>query len=267
MSCNNKRSRLEDSKSKSEPLTFWEKFVLNTVARYNKVMIFDLELDGQDRDTYTVSENRNDDMDHSPRKLGEAAADLDAATQIMMSEGHAQKATTSTYNTPDEQSANAAGESSSTNSAPEAKAKLPAALLASLESVRALSQKQSTQRYGKRSGNSNEDSSTSTPRTSNSCSNTNSNTPKFGPAQTAALSSTILHEDAARQEALISTRQTDKLSMQRRFLAEEEDVSPSYRDSDLMMSGALDAGDPRCDVCEKREREVEALVESGVVAL
>lgn len=43
--------------------------------------------------------------------------------------------------------------------------------------------------------------------------------------------------------------------------------SVGYREADLVMSGALEAGDSRCEVCEKREREVEGLVEGGVLAL
>ena len=52
--------------------------------------------------------------------------------------------------------------------------------------------------------------------------------------------------------------------MKRRMLAEE---GLPAEDEQLMMSGGLDAGDVRCEVCPAKKRAIDVLVEAGTVAL
>ncbi|KAM0723642.1 hypothetical protein Q7P37_000630 [Cladosporium fusiforme] len=287
MPCNNQRRRLETStfKKREHPtatpaakktffLTFWEKFVLRQAASHNKVMVFALDLDGNDgQQTRMMSSNGNNGNDMCGSKAHDKA-ELDAATSIMMAENQAQKAAVSTSDMSHEHQQHAGTEADADadadtsagaeTTAAETQARLPPALLASLNSVRALSQNQTQNPTNSNSVSPSKSKPTTSP----------SNTPTFGPAQLASLPATTLHEDAVRQEALVRTRRAHGLSMTRRLQAEEEEKQQqqqqevqAYREEDLVMSGALEAGNARCEVCAKREREVEGLVESGVVAL
>jgi hypothetical protein len=86
----------------------------------------------------------------------------------------------------------------------------------------------------------------------------------FGAYQLLALSPETLRDDAERQAALIKGRSTAGLTMKRRMLAEE---GLSVADEQLTMSGALDRGDVRCEVCAARERAMGGLEEAGIVGL
>ena len=52
--------------------------------------------------------------------------------------------------------------------------------------------------------------------------------------------------------------------MKRRMLADE---GLPASDEKLEMSGALEVGDVRCEVCAARKRDLDWLVEAGIVAL
>lgn len=86
----------------------------------------------------------------------------------------------------------------------------------------------------------------------------------FGPSDLLVLSPATFREDAERQAALIKARPTEGMTMKRRMLAEE---GLPAEDEQLMMSGGLDAGDVRCEVCPARKRAIDVLVEAGTVAL
>jgi hypothetical protein len=83
----------------------------------------------------------------------------------------------------------------------------------------------------------------------------------FGPNQANALSPETLHDDAERQAALVKMRPTGGLTVKRITL------KASVREDELVMSGALDLGDVRCEVCAARERAMFGLEEAGIVAL
>lgn len=86
----------------------------------------------------------------------------------------------------------------------------------------------------------------------------------FGPNDLLALSPATFREDVERQAALIKVRASEGLTMKRRMLAEE---GLPAEDEQLMMSGGLDAGDVRCEVCPAKKRAIDVLVEAGTVAL
>lgn len=86
----------------------------------------------------------------------------------------------------------------------------------------------------------------------------------FGAYQLLALSPETLRDDAERQAVLVKGRPTEGLTMKRRMLAEE---GLSAHDDELTMSGALDSGDIRCEVCAAKERAMGGLHEAGIVAL
>lgn len=82
----------------------------------------------------------------------------------------------------------------------------------------------------------------------------------FGPAQLHTLAPEILRKEAERQAALFKPCPTKGLTMKRRLeLDQQEEL--------LMMSGALDVDDGRCEVCAARERAMGGLEEAGIVAL
>lgn len=247
MPCNNKHKRPKRPKKRLElpsPLTLWEAHVLSLSKRSNKRIIFDMEMDSNDDKKISITSNNMDKNDE--------AADFDAATQQMMSENQVPKATT-TPNVLEEHP---------TEIPTETTAKLPPALLASLESVRSLSQNNPNTTID----NTKASNPPSTPTSQLSNPSTTSTHKYFGPHQTAALTPTTLHDDALRQEALIRTRSAGELTLKRRLAAEEE-MAAAYREEDMMMSGALEEGDARCEVCQRRERAGEGGVESGVLAL
>jgi hypothetical protein len=86
----------------------------------------------------------------------------------------------------------------------------------------------------------------------------------FGTNELLALSPETFRDEAERQAALIKARPSEGLTMKRRFMAEE---GLPVLDEQLMMSGALSAGDVRCEVCAAKERAMAGLGEAGIVAL
>lgn len=200
-------------------------------ASEKKVMLFDLELEDQEPKL-----NISTSISHEKRKM----LDLDTATTIAMQE---------------RQRSVSAPIPANPNQLPcteaEGTGKIPPAFLASLEPVYNLSNPSASQ-------------STTTTTTPNSITLDSSHHIAFGPKQELALSPQILHDDDKRQAALIRTRRTEGLTMKRRLLAEE---ASSVREEDLMMSGALDVGDVRCEVCAAKERAMGGLEEAGIVAL
>lgn len=86
----------------------------------------------------------------------------------------------------------------------------------------------------------------------------------FGPNELYALSPATFREETERQSALVKVRPTEGMTMKRRLLAEE---ALPVGDEQVMMSGALEWGDVRCEVCAARERAMGGLEEAGIVAL
>jgi hypothetical protein len=88
----------------------------------------------------------------------------------------------------------------------------------------------------------------------------------FGPKQLSALSPEIQHSESKRQESLVKTRSTASLTIQKRRLLLADEAG-AIREEDVVMSGALDWADVRCEVCAARERAMSGLEEAGIVAL
>jgi len=86
----------------------------------------------------------------------------------------------------------------------------------------------------------------------------------FGPNELYALLPATFREDTERQAALVKVLPTQGMTMKRRLLA--EDALP-VRDEQVEMSGGLERGDVRCEVCAARERAMGGLEEAGIVAL
>jgi hypothetical protein len=241
MSCNNKPETIAHRTSSTPsspngPAALWEHVVLHRSSK-EEVMLSDLEIEDS---------KANANSNHSDRKMSA----LDAATTIVMHERqHSVSApVTAMADTTD------AVETVAADSATETETKLRAALLASLEH-----------------------SSEPEAQTSSSnatASDINSISPKtspshhiaFGPTHLLTLSPEIQHSEAARQESLIKTCSTVSLTIQKRrpLLA---DAAGAIREEEVVMSGALDWADVRCEVCAARERAMGGLEETGIVAL
>lgn len=88
----------------------------------------------------------------------------------------------------------------------------------------------------------------------------------FGTPQDLALTSETLHDDAERQANLVRTKATKGLTFQQRL---EADDQLQHRGEEVTMSGALDFGDVRCEICAARERVMldGGLGNVGIVAL
>lgn len=198
-------------------------------------MLFDLEL--EDQETNFSTSTRISTINKKHQML-----DLDTATTVAMQE---------------RQRSLSAPTPSKPNQPPSTEAegmrKIPPAFLASLDPVSTLFNPASYALH-----------STSATTTPNSITLDSPHHVKFGLKQELALSPQTLHDDDKRQAALITTRRTEGLTMKRRLLAEE---ASSVREEDLRMSGALDVGDVRCEVCAARERAMGGLEEAGIVAL
>jgi hypothetical protein len=239
------------SSHSNEPATLKEHFVLHRLSK-EEVMIFDLDIE----DT-----NANTSNNHSNRRMSA----LDAATTIVMEECQRQrcvsapaKINTPTAGTTTPHTASTAdGLLTISNPAPETEAgpeaeaetetetKLRAALAASLEPTAPFN---------------------STTMDSNSKFGTSPGHITFGPKQLSALSPDIQDEETKRQETLVKTRSTASLTIQkRRFLLADE--AAAIREEEVVMSGALDWADVRCEVFAARERAMSGLEEAGIVAL
>lgn len=215
-------------KRQKELPTLWEAFVLHKAAK-KTVMLFDLELE-EDKD-------RVDNGHGKKTRKCRRKQTMNPEQNNDMSES------------PNSHSTNAINmeETNPQQTSPKPESKLPTALLASLDCVRSLSR----------------NSLATNPSTSSTHSKTSNEYVYFGPKQERLLSPTVLHDDAERQEALIKTSPLPEGLTRKRKLITVETVQPD----DMIMSGALEAGDARCEVCEKRERAIEGLEDVGVVAL
>lgn len=216
MPCNeSQRTRaISNASCAGEPRTLWEEYVLQAASQKN-AMMFNIDIDdAKKREKKLAAEQQQNERKDSV-----------AATEEM------------------EQTKNAEGKNVE-DTATTIESKLPAALLASIESVHSLS------------------------RTSSSLPRDDSHTPDscqhvfFGPKETLALTPKTIHDDAEKQEALIKTCPAEALTMKRRLRLEE-----AGSNGKAMMSGALEAGDGRCEWCVKAENAMEPLVDIGVVAL
>lgn len=199
-------------------------------ASEKKLMLFDLEID----DEKTINANRK------KRKMSA----LDAATAVAMKERDRSfsapaNITTMTLNVAD-------SASSSPRSNPKAKAEvdLSPTIHANLEPISSLSKSHNSQQ----------------PTSFDSVTLDSPHEINFGPAQLHALAPEILRKEAERQAALIKPCPTKGLTMKRRLELDQQDEL-------LMMSGALDVDDGRCEVCAARERAMSGLEEAGIVAL
>lgn len=200
-------------------------------ASEKKVMLFDLELGDQEPKPNAITRISTINKKHQ-------MLDLDTATTIAMQE---------------RQRSVSAPMPVKRIEAPDAgrEGKIPPAFLASLEPVYTLSTPPASQ-------------STSATTTPSSITLDSSHDITFGPKQELALSPQTLHDDDKRQAAPIRPRQIEGLTMKRRLLADE---ASRVREEDLMMSGALDVGDVRCEVFAAREMAMGGLEEAGIVAL
>lgn len=231
MPCNNTNAskRKTSNASYVEPATLWEHFVLHK-ATEKKLRIFDLEISDK---------KPKDKQDKNNTRLGKMSSALDAATALIMRE-HRQRSVSAPA------PANVADLiSPSKNKTTEAK--LPPALLASISAANTLS-----------------NTSSNSSATSSKPAYPSGGERIFGSAHQHLLSPEVLNADAERQEDLIRTAQTKGLTLKKRMLA---DHSLDGHEEEAMMSGALEAGDLRCDVCAARERAMSGLEEAGIVAL
>jgi hypothetical protein len=252
MSCNNKAQIIAHKPSKTasfnEPATLREHFVLHRLSK-EEVMLFDPEIE---------EPKANANNNHSNRKMSA----LDAATTMVMDERQRCASAPAKINTPTmtattntakntATAADGAPTKSNTTTEPETEAetetKLRAALLASLEP-------------------------TAQPKPQASPSSPDFAPPSsrdhitFGPKQLSALSPEIQHSESKRQESLVKTRSTASLTIQKRRLLLADEAG-AIREEDVVMSGALDWADVRCEVCAARERAMSGLEEAGIVAL
>jgi hypothetical protein len=250
MSCNNNLQTIAHKTSKTfsspnEPATFWEHIVLHKTSQ-KEIMLFDLEI--EDKEANTSNNNPNCKM-----------SALDAATNIMMEER--QRCVSAPENISTTMATDtaiaAAAHCVPTQPRPtsetetETEMKFRAAILADLERSSRLES-----------------------QTSPSDSDPNSLPPPshhmiFGPIQLLALSPETQHDEAKRQEALVKTRSTASLTLttKRRLSFRDDRSGAIVRDEELVMSGALDWADVRCEVCAARERAMGGLEEAGIVAL
>lgn len=216
MPCNElQRTRaISNASYAGEPRTLWEEYVLQAASQKN-AMMFDIDIDdAKKREKKLAAEQRQNERKDS-------VAATEEMEQTKGAEGKNLEGATTTI-----------------------ESKLPAALLASIESVHSLS------------------------RNSSSLASDDSHTPDssqhiyFGLKETLALTPKTIHDDAEKQQALIKTCPADGLTMKHRLRLEEAGSSGK-----AMMSGALEAGDGRCEWCVKAEKAMEPLVDVGVVAL
>lgn len=200
-------------------------------ASEKKLMLFDLEID----DEKTINANRK------KRKMSA----LDAATAVAMKERNRSFSAPANITMTTRNVADSA--SSSPYPEPKAKAKAdlsPTTIHATLEPVSSLSNSHNSQQ----------------PTSFDSVTLDSPHEINFGPAQLHALAPEILRKEAERQAALIKPCPTKGLTMKRRLELDQQDEL-------LMMSGALDVDDGRCEVCAARERAMSGLEEAGIVAL
>jgi hypothetical protein len=214
-------------------------------------MLFDLEIEHT---------NANTNNNHPKRKMSA----LDAATTIATEErqrcvsapAKINTTTTTTSNTATAATPHTASAADHVPPNPNPLAgteigmKLRAVILANLERSSELEPEPQTSPYN-----------SPPPTSSPSCGHIT-----FGPKHLSTLSPEIQHYESKRQESLVKTRSTASLTIQKRRLLLADEAG-AIREEDVMMSGALDWADVRCEVCAARERAMSGLEEAGIVAL
>lgn len=229
MSCNNNSPSNKKPNTSNEPATVWEHFVLHKASE-KKLMLFDLDIEHK-----RFKANKA----HKKKRSMSSAASLDAATTLAMNERQRAKSAPAPFNN----QASTTNETSNRNP--------PQAFRSTSNPFHSFSTQTTS-------------NSTSFATSFDSVTLDSSHSIAFGPQDLLALSPATLREDAERQAALIKVRPTEGMTMKRRMLAEE---GLPAEDEQLMMSGGLDAGDVRCEVCPAQRRAVDVLVEAGTVAL
>jgi hypothetical protein len=218
----------EKSNSSHEQATLWEHFVLHKASE-KKLMLFDLDI-----------ENKRFKANKSPKKNRTMSTGaLDTATINAMKER--QRANSAPGNTP----------ATTTNTTNTNETPPQACRCTHLDPNRSFSTQTTSQ-------------STSFATSFDSITLDSSHSITFGPVEYLALSPATLREESERQASLIKVRPSEGLTMKRRLLVEE---GLPVQDEQLMMSGGLDAGDVRCEVCTAKERAMGGLEEAGIVAL
>lgn len=229
MSCNNNSPFNKKPNASNEPATVWEHFVLHKASE-KKLMLFDLDIEHK-----RFKANKA----HKKKRSMSTAASLDAATTLAMNERQRAKSAPAPFNN----QVSTTTETSNRNP--------PQAFRSTFNPITSFSTQTTSQ-------------STSFANSFDSVTLDSSHSITFGPQDLLALSPATFRDDAERQAALVKVRPTEGMTMKRRMLAEE---GLPAEDEQLMMSGGLDAGDVRCEVCPAQRRAVDVLVEAGTVAL
>jgi len=231
MSCDNKAVIVDKTTHGLAPkdqATLWEHIVLDK-ASGKQMMLFDLDIEHK---RFQANKSQKKHKQQKKRKMSA----LDSATTFAFRERQRAYSAPVPGSTPTD--ANIETQTNGGSSKP------PQAFLATLEPI-------SSQ-------------STSFTTSFDSVTLDSSHNITFGTYQLLDLSPETLRDDAERQETLVKGRPTEGLTMKRRMLAEE---GLSVSDEQLTMSGALDRGDVRCEVCAARERAMGGLEEAEIVAL
>lgn len=227
MSCNNTPINGK-SNAYNEPATLWEHFVLHKASE-KKLMLFDLDIEHK-----RFKANKS----HKKKRSMSSAATFDAATTFAMNERQRAKSAPAPFD-------NQPSTTNDTNRNP------LQAFRSTFNPITSFFTQTTSQ-------------STSFATSFDSVTLDSAHSITFGPNDLLALSPATFREDAERQAALIKVRASEGLTMKRRMLAEE---GLPAEDEQLMMSGGLDAGDVRCEVCPAKKRAIDVLVEAGTVAL
>ena len=211
----------------NEPATLWEHFVLHKASQ-KKLMLFDLDI-----------EHKRFKANKTPKKKRTMSSSaLDTATTLAMNERQRANSTPAPFGN------TATATTGSTGNPPQA-------YRSTLDPIQSFSTQITS-------------NTTSFATIFDSVSLDSAHSITFGPNDLLALSPATFREDAERQAALIKVCPTEGMTMKRRMLAEE---GLPASDEQLMMSGGLDAGDVRCEVCPAKKRAIDGLVEAGTVPL
>ena len=229
MSCNNNPVNKTSNASDAQA-TLWEHFVLHKASE-KKLMLFDLDIENK-----RFKANKS----HKKKRTMSTAA-LDAATTLAMNERQRAHSTPAPFSN----AATSATTTTESNGIP------PQAYRNTLDPIHSFSTQTTSQ-------------STSFATSFDSVTLDSAHNITFGPNELLALSPATFREDSERQAALIKVRPSEGLTMKRRMLAEE---GLPVEDEQLMMSGGLEVGDVRCEVCAAKKRAMGGLVEAGIVAL
>lgn len=241
MSCNNtNKTPVEKKKpnASNEPATLWEHFVLSKASE-KKLMLFDLDIEHK---RFKANKSRKPTK---KRSMSDAAAFIHTTTgTLAMSETERQRANSAPAPFNNNNPVTTAT-SSETGRDP------PQPFRSAFNPLTSFSTQTTSQ-------------STSFATSFDSITLDSAHRITFGHNEYLALSRDTIRDEAERQATLIRTRPSEGLTMKRRMLADE---GLPASDEGLKMSGALEVGDVRCEVCAARKRDLGGLVEAGIVAL